>query len=108
MDALKKEYQTIKGEIEEYFSFIEHSQVEKTKITNHSGEVLFRISDSTRKTLKASSFLLLYNLIEATIRKCIVSIYDSIHDEKLDYKSVSSVVQRVWLKSHEKMLRDCK
>lgn len=47
--------------------------------------------------LKSSSFLVLYNLIEASIRNLIQSIYDEVTINRLKYKEVCEELQKIWI-----------
>lgn len=54
--------------------------------------------------LKANGFLLLYNLIEATIRNSIDAILNSIHSSSISFKVLSDNLQTIWLKQETKGL----
>ena len=44
-----------------------------------------KIDDELLKTLKASGFLLLYNLVEATMRNGIEAIFDELQSQGVSY-----------------------
>ena len=45
-------------------------------------------------------FLLLYNLVESSIRNSILTVYDCVHDESLKFDELSNKLQEIWL-SHQ-------
>lgn len=49
------------------------------------------------KILKANGFLLLYNLIEATIRKSLEAIFSAIHIENLTFLQLSDKLKTLWI-----------
>ncbi|ASB50463.1 MAE_28990/MAE_18760 family HEPN-like nuclease [Alkalitalea saponilacus] len=49
-------------------------------------------------TLTANSFLLLYNVIESTIRNSIVAIYDNIKAEGVTFNELSENLKKLWTK----------
>ena len=55
------------------------------------------IDSELNKILKANCFILLYNLIEATIRNTIRAISNKIADEGLIYKDFSDNLKRLWV-----------
>lgn len=58
------------------------------------------------KILKANGFLLLYNLIEATIRNSIDAVLNSIHSSTVTFQSLSDNLKRIWIKQESKGLND--
>ena len=49
------------------------------------------------KILKANGFLLLYNLLEATIRKSLEAIFSAIHIENLTFQQLSDNLKKLWI-----------
>src|SRR5690625_4187756 len=47
--------------------------------------------------LKSNAFLMLYNLIESTVRTLIQNIYDEITLQKLEYTDVRQELQKLWV-----------
>lgn len=86
-------------EVELYFDFVKSiDSVEtyrtKTLKTDSFSVVVKR---DLQKVLRANCFLILYNLIESTIRNGIFAIYDSVEDKGTVYKNLSHQIQNVWL-----------
>jgi hypothetical protein len=86
-------------QIELYFGFV--AEIDKVKTDNQQEAILFPnqtqyvVNHDLQKILKANCYLLLYNLIESSIRNGIVAIYDAIHDEKLGYSEINSDIQKI-------------
>lgn len=55
------------------------------------------IDNELAKIMKANGFLLLYNLIEATIRNSISAILNSISTDKLTFKLLSDNLKKLWI-----------
>ena len=63
------------------------------------GNIEEREIDVTLSTmLKAHGFLLLYNLIEATIQNSIMAILNTIHASSITYKQLSDKLRKMWIK----------
>ena len=54
------------------------------------------------KILKANGFLLLYNLIEATIRNSIDAVLNSIHASTVTFRDLSDNLKKIWIKQEAK------
>jgi hypothetical protein len=76
MDFLLQDLNNRKREIEEYLKLITFLDSSK-KITNQDGNN-FKTTSLLVKTIKGSIYLLLYNLVESTMREAIVAIHDDI------------------------------
>ena len=63
------------------------------------------IDASLSMILKANGFLLLYNLIEATIRNSINAIFDSVHSKNLTFKDLTDNLQKMWIKQEIKNIK---
>lgn len=55
--------------------------------------------------LKANSILMLYNLIESTVRSFIQKIYDEVTLQELVYDDISEKLQKVWIDISYKKLK---
>ena len=54
--------------------------------------------------LKANGFLLLYNLIEATIRNSIDAVINSIHASTVTFRNLSNNLKKIWIKQESKSI----
>lgn len=58
--------------------------------------------------LKANGFLLLYNLIESTIRKSIDAVVNSMYSSKVTFRSLSDELRKLWIRQEGKNANDDK
>lgn len=56
--------------------------------------------------LKANGFLLLYNLIEATIRNSITAVLNSIKASTVTFRDLSDNLKKIWIKQETKGFND--
>jgi len=89
MEKAKEAYETRVEEINTYFSFLYDLSARRAELTIDDPEAAYtpgrelprisrRISSQVIDTLKANGFLLLYNLVEATMRLAMEAIHDDI------------------------------
>jgi len=79
----------------------------KISCTDIQGIVLEKeIDNELSKILKANGFLLLYNLIEATIKTSIDEIFITIHTSNITFKSLTDNLKSLWINQEIKDLRD--
>lgn len=64
------------------------------------------IDNELAKIMKADGFLLLYNLIEATIRNSISAILNSISTDKLTFKLLSDNLKKLWINQEINNIKD--
>jgi len=106
-DALNDFQDTVK-EVEVYFDFLE--KIEDLSIgipyitysPNHDG-VRYKIDEQLVKILKANAFLLLYNLIEATVKNGIWEIILAIKNDNITYDKLKKELKEVWLSQKIKL-----
>ncbi|MFZ3407295.1 MAE_28990/MAE_18760 family HEPN-like nuclease [Vibrio chagasii] len=106
MHAFQEEYEKRKEEIESYLTLI--------SVMDSDGAVINDIDDnhtvitSTQiKVCKASFYLILYNLVEATVIAGVISIYDRIRDEQLKFTDIKDELRKVWWHSKSESLTAC-
>jgi len=93
----------LKNRIEEVNIYFEFAEVidgiethKKQKIVlNENSEII--IKRDLQKVIRANCFLILYNLIESTIRNGINEIHHAISDSKIKYDQLSLNLQKIWL-----------
>ncbi|MGL5014662.1 MAG: MAE_28990/MAE_18760 family HEPN-like nuclease [Bacteroidales bacterium] len=56
-----------------------------------------QIDNELAKILKANGFILLYNLIEATVRNSIKAIFASVHNDSITVRNISEHMRILWL-----------
>lgn len=100
MKTFIRDYNARIDEINEYFTFVAFiDSIEthkKEKITNGTSCEFIPKRD-LQKILRSNCFLLLYNLVESSVRDGILSVYDSIHDDSLKYEEISDRILEIWL-----------
>jgi hypothetical protein len=103
MKSFIRDFNNRVDEINEYFSFVEFiDKVEthkKEKLTS-TVNIEFVPKRELQKILRSNCFLLLYNLVESSIRNSILTVYDCVHDESLKFDELSNKLQEIWL-SHQ-------
>ncbi|MCH5240682.1 MAG: hypothetical protein J1F38_10695 [Muribaculaceae bacterium] len=109
MQTTKEEYKQRLKEVDLYFSTFH--LLDKASCTlegfDLNGEKTSLVIDTELiKIFKANGFILLYNLIEATIRNSITAVLNSISNEKVTYKKVTDELRKLWLKQEFKSYRD--
>lgn len=94
-------------EIGEYYNFVEYidkiETYKKEKLISSVG-LEFIPKRELQKILRSKCFLLLYNLIESSVRNSILSVYDCVHDESLKFEQISDKLQKIWLNYQSKQL----
>jgi hypothetical protein len=91
MLSITEDLDVRKEELDKYLDLIEFLNTSEL-IENDSGEIL-AISNLLIKTTKGSVYLLLYNLIEATMREAVVSIHDGINDSGSSFDDLHEKLQ---------------
>jgi hypothetical protein len=86
-------------EIDKYFELVDRIEPLGTFTANSiifpSGE--YRVDRDLQKILKSHCYLLLYNLVESSIRNGIIEIHYAISTDNLTYKDLSPRIKKIWL-----------
>ncbi|WP_404341912.1 MAE_28990/MAE_18760 family HEPN-like nuclease [Vreelandella venusta] len=106
MDSYIQEYEKRKVEINAYLDLLTAMSQENAKIVDFD-ENEHAIDPLAFKVCKASSYLIIYNLIEATVTAGVKSIYDKISDERLTFNEVMENLRKVWWQSKKESLSNC-
>lgn len=96
MDFIKEDLQNRGGEIIEFLDLIKFFE-ETEQIRDDSGN-LHTINLSLKNTLKAKVFLLLYNLIESTMRESIRHIHDTLDEREITFNQLRNTFRKEILK----------
>ena len=106
MNTVQQDFQTRSAEIENYFRFIE-ALTDGTAALNAAGGTSPAMTqenfESLVKTLKANGFILLYNLIESTMKNAIEAIFDEFRTQGVSFDACREEVRQIVianLKSH--------
>lgn len=108
MDNTKSNFKTRKNEIDSYFKFLTIFDDDETKIQYKKGgaTVVEKVQPQFHTILIANAFLILYNLIESTVRNSIIEIYEIIETEKLTYEKLSKKIKQIWIKQTTDNLKE--
>ncbi len=111
MDNTRIDFDIRVKEIEEYFAFLVIIDKENTflKYKNNFKDENFiekKISSNLQRIFIANSFLILYNLVESTIRNSIVEIYNKIHEDEVSYNNLSNNLKKLWLQKTAKKIKN--
>jgi len=100
MDNTKSDFEIRKKEVEEYFIFLDIFNNDDIKLQyKKANEILSTpISRKLQTMFIANAFLILYNLIEATVRNSIIDIYEKIKENETSYEDLSKNLKVIWLK----------
>lgn len=94
-----REFNKRVAEINKYFELVDRIEELGLPSTNliifPSGE--YTVDSELQKILKSHCYLLLYNLIESSIRNGIIGIHDAILMDQLTYRDLSEKIQKLWL-----------
>lgn len=109
MVTTKLEYNKRLTEVESYLSSFKlldggSCVISCTSITGDITEI--PIDDSLSKIIKANGFLLLYNLIEATVKSSIDAVMNAVKSDKCSYKQLSDKMRILWIKQETKTITD--
>ena len=94
-----REFNRRVAEIHKYFELVDRIEqlgaFSTNSITFPSGEYI--VDSDLQKILKSHCYLLLYNLVESSIRNGITAIHDVILIEQLTYRNLSTKIKKLWL-----------
>ncbi|MCY7333434.1 MAG: hypothetical protein LH649_12430 [Pseudanabaena sp. CAN_BIN31] len=89
------------AEIDKYFELVDRIEQLRAfsakSITFPSGEYV--VDGDLQNILKSYCYILLYNLIESSIRNGIVEIHDAIKLDKLTYRELNPKIKTLWLEN---------
>ena len=103
MQTTLDDFQKRKEEVEAYFAFIAllSNQNPSLHYTEFNEGVLnqrlYKIDDNLAKILKANGFLILYNMIEATVRNALLSILNAAESDELHLNQLSDELKKLWI-----------
>ncbi|MGB6301487.1 MAG: MAE_28990/MAE_18760 family HEPN-like nuclease [Rivularia sp. (in: cyanobacteria)] len=99
-EAVKEDFEKRSKEVSKYFMFLKSLEQGTTKLTIGNGNKRIKtreIDSELEKTLKASGFLLLYNLVEATMRNAIEAIFDELRSQKVSFNKIKPGIKKIIL-----------
>ena len=105
MNNTRIEYNKRLHEIEVYFEtlkLLDNGSCSIKCIDILGVETIKDINIELSTILKANGFLLLYNLVESTIRKSIDAIIGSIHNSYVTFRDLSDNLRKIWIRQEGK------
>ncbi|HFF8549482.1 TPA: MAE_28990/MAE_18760 family HEPN-like nuclease [Kluyvera cryocrescens] len=99
MDSFREDFDTRSGEILAYLDllkFIENAGAELLSSDDYENK--FTVTAESRKTLKGTVYILLYNLIESTMREAICFIHETIYDRNIQFDNLKKNLKSEILK----------
>lgn len=89
-------------EVDIYFDFLRCTLAPNATVEYHDTQSppsvhQVPLTHDIQRILKANAFLILYNLVESTIRQAILEIYDAVSSENLTYRQLRSELRHLWI-----------
>ncbi|MFM5890200.1 MAE_28990/MAE_18760 family HEPN-like nuclease [Anabaena sp. AL93] len=100
MQTVILDFNTRVEEVNKYFNFLKELTAENTKLTvleENGDQTIKPIDPELVITLKANGFLLLYNLVESTMRNAIEAIFEELKSRRVSFDSVRIEVKKIVL-----------
>jgi hypothetical protein len=104
-NALIQDFTERSKEVSKYFIFLKSLEQGTTKLSMDARKNIKKnkvIDPELLKTLKASGFLLLYNLVEATMRNVIEAIFDRLRNEGISYDQIRPELKKIVIRNLKK------
>lgn len=101
---LFKDFDERAQEVSKYFFLLQNLEQGSIKLAmgNLKQQKIKNIDTELEKTLKATGFLLLYNLIESTIRSAIQAIFDDIAKESVSFNDLRKDMKKIIINNLKK------
>jgi len=101
--TIREEFDKRVAEIDSFYEVLSIIEFESPRISAYKveeGTVVeaeLQVNASKIDTLRSTTYLLLYNLIESTVYNAVISVFDEISDNGLKYFDIVEDVQKYWL-----------
>ena len=84
-------------EVRRYFIFLKNLEKGSIQLSlgNANNPKIKPINEDLEKTLKATGYLLLYNLVESTMRNAIVTIFDELKTQRVSFDDVRDEIKKI-------------
>jgi len=107
MKATWSDFHTRVDEVNSYLEFLEYVEIATSvRYTQESSQKYYQLNSDLKIVLRANAFLLLYNLVEATVIGGLTAIADEVNSSSTTYSQSSERIQRVWLRGVLAKLRE--
>jgi len=98
MNTVRADFYQRASEVRRYFRFVIAAANNEIEIAHKTtGNLSIHEQDELLKTLKASCYLLLYNLVESTMRNTIEAIFDEFRSEGIRFDDCREEIKRLVL-----------
>lgn len=102
MQIISAELEIRKREVDNYIRSVEKMECGEYTITGAQSEI---DSILLRTSIKASIVLMLYNVVESTMTKCLTRIHEVIKQNNLHYSQLNEQIKKVILSYYEMAMR---
>ena len=92
-------------DVSDYLCFLR--DLEQGEILLSKDGAISKIDPELDKSLKATGFLLLYNLVESTMRYAIQSIFDEMSKKGVSFDQLKIEIKRIILQNVKKNVQEC-
>lgn len=102
MNPVLLDFNTRAQEVNDYFIFLESLIQETTKLAVADSDGKYQIhslNSELAKTLKAKGFLLLYNLVESTMRNAIEAIFEEFKNQSISFDLLKPKIKIIVLQN---------
>ncbi|MBD1886527.1 MAE_28990/MAE_18760 family HEPN-like nuclease [Microcoleus vaginatus] len=102
MNTVLLDFNTRAQEVDDYFIFLHGliKQTTKLAVADSAGQYQIQsLNPELAKTLKANGFLLLYNLVESTMRNAIVAIFDEFKNQAISFDQLKPEIKMIVLQN---------
>ncbi len=102
------DFNTRVEEIDKYYKLLNTFINEEVKLYYPSKRThkIRSVDEDLIKVMKAHCFLLVYNLMESSIKSSITAIYDAITTSNIKYEDVIDEIQKLWLTENYKNFKN--
>lgn len=105
MNNVRNEYKKRLSEVELYFDtwlLLDKGHCSIKCVDILGNEMTKDIDFELSTIIKANGFLLLYNLVEATVSNSIQAVFNSMHSSQISYKDLTEKIRRMWVRQETK------
>lgn len=104
MNSVMLDFQTRSQEIKGYFGFVLRLAKQEVALQANVGTAEYSSHEHEEllKTFKATCYLLLYNLVESTMRNAIEAIFDELEEKQASYDDCREELKKEILKNFKK------
>lgn len=98
MEMFREDFENKSGEILAYLDLLRFIEEGGSEIISSERNNKFTITSEARKTLKGTIYILLYNLIESSLREAICFIHDTIYDRNIAFDDLKDSLKKEIIK----------